>query len=150
MADWDPIYPIDTKTQQINLLPLLPSLSLYFSSFFVGAAWLEDRRWRRSRAVRPARAAHSRPHAPTGSLPSVWGFRSQETSPACPAYHAPGEAPPATCPAYRAHRWRHKVQGGHPLGAGRSLNRLGPTSSDLAPYQVCDLIKHRHCVYRRK
>jgi hypothetical protein len=32
----------------------------------------------------------------------------------------------------------------HPLGAGRSLNRLGPTSSDLAPYRVCDLIKRQH------
>jgi hypothetical protein len=32
---------------------------------------------------------------------------------------------------------------GHPLGAGRSLNRLGPTSSDLAPYRVCGLIKRQ-------
>jgi hypothetical protein len=33
----------------------------------------------------------------------VWGVSGlRKTSPACLAYRAPGEAPPATCPTYRA------------------------------------------------
>jgi hypothetical protein len=39
----------------------------------------------------------------------VWDFGSQETSPACLAYRARDEAPPATCPTYRAHRQGHTV-----------------------------------------
>jgi hypothetical protein len=39
---------------------LLPSFLLYFSSFFVGAAWTVDQRQRSSRAARLARAAYSR------------------------------------------------------------------------------------------
>jgi hypothetical protein len=65
--------------------------------------------WRSPRVVRPARAAHSHRTPLTGSLPGVWGFGSQETSPACLVYRVPGEAPLMTCPAYRAHRRRHTV-----------------------------------------
>jgi hypothetical protein len=36
----------------------------------------------------------------------------------------------------------------HPLGTGRSLNWLGPTSSDLPPYRVCDLIKRQYTFWR--
>jgi hypothetical protein len=64
----------------------------------------------------------------------MWGFGFREPTSACLAYRAPGEAPPATCPAYHAHRWRHKApvlaNPRHPL-----ISRLAsPTSSDQAPY----------------
>jgi hypothetical protein len=32
----------------------------------------------------------------------------------------------------------------YPLGSGRPKSWLGPTSSDLAPYQCGDLIKHQY------
>jgi hypothetical protein len=115
---------------------LSSSLPLYFSSFFVGAAWLEDRRRQRSRVVRPARAAHSR-RTPRWSPSRVCGVSGLKR----PRRRVLRIALPTRL------LQRHvlhitliigstKSRCGHPLGAGRSLNRLGPTSSDLASYHV--------------
>jgi hypothetical protein len=126
----------------------LPSLSLYFSSFFVGAAWLEDRRRRRSRAVRPARAAYSRrtPRRGPSRASEVSGLKR-------PRWRVLHIALPARLLRRRVLRNALIARGtrsrcGHNLGAGRSLNWLGPTSSDLAPYRVCDLIKRQHTFWR--
>jgi hypothetical protein len=123
----------------------LPSLPLYFfSSFFVDAAWLEDRwRWRRSRAVRLVRAAHSRRTPRQGSswACGVSGLKR-------PCWRVLRIALPARLLRRRVLRIALIAGGtrsrcGHPLGAGRSLNQLGPTSSHLAPYRVCNLIKRQ-------
>jgi len=61
---------------------------------------------------------------PDGVPPGMWGFRFEETSPAC----ALDEAPPVTCLAYHAHRWRHNVKctcANMFLGNGRPKSQLG-------------------------
>ena len=124
-----------------------PLFLIYLSfSFFVGAAWLEDRRRRRSRAVRPARAAHS--HRTPRQDPSwacgVFGIKR-------PRRRVLRIALPARLLRRRVLRIALIAGGtrsrcGHPLGAGQSQNRLGPTLKDLAPYRVCDLIKRHNYV----
>ena len=99
------------SSKNTSTTSLSPSLLLYFSSFFVAlhGRWIDDDDEALEllgRLEQPIAA--TRPDGvPTGR---VWGFGSQETSLACLAYSAPGEAPLAMCLASRAHRWRHKVQ----------------------------------------
>jgi hypothetical protein len=137
-------FPSIQSTQKHNksiYYPFLPFLPLYFSSFLVGAAWLKDRRRRRSRAVRPARAAHSR-RTPRRGPSRVCGISGLKRPRWCVLRIALSVRLLWRCvlrSALIAGGTRSRC--GHPLGADRSLNRLGPTSSDLAPYQVCDLIK---------
>jgi hypothetical protein len=133
------------KRNKSKLLPLLPSLPLYFfSSFFIGAAWLEDRRRRCSRVVRPTRVPHSRrtPRQGPSWACGVSGLKR-------PHRHVLDIALPARllwqcvlCIALIAGATRSRC--GHPLGTGQSLNQLDPTLSDLVPYRVCDLIKRQH------
>jgi hypothetical protein len=141
-------FPSIQSTQKHNksiyylFYPLFP---IYlFSSFFISAAWLEDRRWWRSRAVRPARAAHScrtRRWGPSRAC-GVLGLKR-------PRRRVLRIALPAKLLQRRVLRIALIAGGtrsrcGHPLGAGRSQNRLGLTSSNRAPYRVCDLIKRQH------
>jgi hypothetical protein len=147
-GSWPIEFPSIQSTQKYNksiYYLFLPSLPLYlFSSFFVGAAWLEDQRRRRSRAVRLARAAHSRrtPRRDPSRACGVLGLKRPRR-----------RVLRITLPARLLQRRVLRIaliardtrsRCGHPLGAGRSLNRLGPTSCDLAPYRVCDLIKRQH------
>jgi hypothetical protein len=148
MADWVPIYPIDTKTQQINLLPLFtlsfPLLLLVLRRCSMAGGSTTMTLW----AVRPARAAHS--HRTPRRGPS----RTCEVS----GLKRPRRCVLRTALPARLLRWRvlrivliaggTRSRCGHPLGAGQSLNRLGPTSSDLAPYRVCDLIRRQHTLLR--
>ena len=128
------------NTTNQSTISLLPSLLLYFS-FFVGAAWTVDRRRRSSRVVRPARAAHSRrtPRRGPSRACRVSGLKR-------PHRRVLRIALPARLLRRRVLRIALIAGGtrsrcGHPLGAGRSLNRLSSTSSDLPPHRVCDLIK---------
>jgi hypothetical protein len=90
--------------------------------------------------VRLARGAYSR----RTPQPGVWGFGYLETS---------SVVLRITLLARLLHRRVLRItliaRGtrsgcGHSLGAGRSKSQIGPTSSDLAPYRVYDLIKHQH------
>jgi hypothetical protein len=133
-GSWPIEFPSIRSTQKHNksiYYLFLPFFPLYlFSSFFIGAAWFEDWWQQCSRAVRLARAAHSR--------------------------RTPRRGPSRACGVLGLKRPRRCIlrialitggirsRCGHPLGAGRSLNRLGHTLSDLAPYRVCDLIKRQH------
>jgi hypothetical protein len=137
--------PTHTIVQKINLLPLftslLPSTSPRSSSVLHGR-WIDD-----------------------GEGLERLGRLEQPIAAACPQW-----GPSRACRVSRLKRPRRRVlrialparllrrrvlrialiaggtrsRCGHPLGAGRSLNRLGPTLSDLAPYRVCDLIWHQH------
>jgi hypothetical protein len=97
----------------------------------------------RSRAVRQARAAHSR-RTPRWGPSRVCGVSGLKR----PRRRVLRIALPTRL--FQRHVLRialiigsTKSRCGHPLDAGRSLNRLGPTSSDLASYRVCDLIKRQ-------
>jgi hypothetical protein len=76
MADWVPIYPIDTKTQQINLLPLLTLFSQSTSSPHSSSVlhgWRiddDDAQGRSGRLEQPIAAA-----CPEGVPPWRVGFR---------------------------------------------------------------------------
>ena len=133
------------NTTNQSTTSLLPSLPLYFS-FFVGATWTVDR-WRRSSSMaRLARVAHSH-RMPQRGPSRACGVSGLKRPHRCVLRIA--------SPARLL--WRHvlpimliiggtRSRCGHPLGVGRSENRLGPTSSDLAPCRVCDQIKRQQPV----
>jgi hypothetical protein len=101
---------------------------IYFCfSFFIAANgyWFNDDEAleRSGRLGQPIAAA-----LPDGVPPGRVGLRVSRDLVGCLAYHVSGEAPPATCLAYRAHRWRHQVMCSCVntfLGDGRLESRLG-------------------------
>ena len=138
-GSWPIKFPSIQSTQKHNksiYYLFLPSLHLYFSSFFVGAAWTVDRRRRSSRAARPARAAHSRytPRRGPSRACGVSGLKRPRRRVLRIALPARLLRRCVLRIALIAGGTRSRC--GHPLGTDRSKNRLGSTSSDLAPYRV--------------
>jgi hypothetical protein len=129
---------------KINLHPLFYPLFPSTSPCSRGAIWTVDQWWRSSRAARPARATHSR-CTPWQGPSRARGVSSLKI----PHWHVLRITLLA-----RFLRWRvlqialiargTRSECEYPLGSGRPKSWLGPTSSDLAPYQCGDLIKHQY------
>jgi hypothetical protein len=132
---------IDTKP--VYSLSFTLFSHLFFFLFFVAAAWLADRRQRSSRAVRPARAAHSH------CTPLACGVSDFKRSHWCVL---------RIVLPMRLLRWcvlpialiirGTMFECEHTLGIGRPKIRLGPSSSYLVPFRCDHLIKHHtSCMY---
>jgi hypothetical protein len=111
MADWVPIYPIDkTTTKTIYLFTLssslFPSTSPRSSSVLHGR-WIDDDEAleRLGRLEQPIAAAR-----PNGIPPGRVGFRVSRDLVGVSCVSRSRRGSSGNCLAYRAHRWRHKVQ----------------------------------------